>query len=125
MNEVLIAREYISTPFVHQGRLKGVGIDCIGLVVCVARESGLEIKDYHGYSEQPGQALLDMVSDQLNPGNDIGVFWYSRRGDPQQVAIFAPDNKLICVDPRSKKVVEMTYSKFWIRRLVSSFAWPK
>ena len=27
---VAAAREYLDTPFVHQGRVKGVGIDCAG-----------------------------------------------------------------------------------------------
>src|SRR5579863_4434009 len=56
------AREYIGTPFVHQGRTKGQAIDCVGLVICTASELGL--KNKHGvvasvealpqqYSHQP------------------------------------------------------------------------
>jgi len=39
------AREYIGTPAVHQGRVKGVGIDCVGLIVCVGRECGALITE--------------------------------------------------------------------------------
>jgi len=27
------AREFIDTPYEHQGRLKGIGIDCCGLII--------------------------------------------------------------------------------------------
>jgi hypothetical protein len=33
------ARTWIGTPFHHQGRLKGVGCDCLGLIVGVAEDS--------------------------------------------------------------------------------------
>jgi len=29
------AREFIDTPYEHQGRLKGIGIDCCGLIMIV------------------------------------------------------------------------------------------
>ena len=38
---VTAAREWIDTPFHHQARLKGVGVDCVGLVIGVARELAL------------------------------------------------------------------------------------
>lgn len=47
------AREYIDTPFHHQGRVKAVGIDCVGLVIGVAHELGLSDFDVTGYSRQP------------------------------------------------------------------------
>jgi len=31
------AREFIDTPYEHQGRLKGIGIDCCGLIILGAR----------------------------------------------------------------------------------------
>lgn len=35
------ARRFMGTPFVHQASLRGIGCDCIGLVVGVASELGL------------------------------------------------------------------------------------
>lgn len=43
---VRIARSYIDTPFHHRARLPGVGMDCAGLLVCVAREAELVPKDF-------------------------------------------------------------------------------
>jgi cell wall-associated NlpC family hydrolase len=50
---VLKAREYLGTPFHHQGRVKGVGVDCAGLLVCVARELGLNPIDDTTYDHDP------------------------------------------------------------------------
>ncbi len=32
------AREWVGTPFHSCGRIKGVGCDCIGLIICIAKE---------------------------------------------------------------------------------------
>ncbi len=44
---VTVARQYVGAPFKLHGRDKN-GIDCVGLVVCIAQEFGLalEFKDY-------------------------------------------------------------------------------
>jgi cell wall-associated NlpC family hydrolase len=43
------AREYINVPVVHAGRNK-LGIDCVGLFVCVAQDLGLFEYDNVNYS---------------------------------------------------------------------------
>jgi cell wall-associated NlpC family hydrolase len=40
-NMVLAARECLGTPFQHQGRVPGVGLDCVGVAIYAAREVGL------------------------------------------------------------------------------------
>jgi cell wall-associated NlpC family hydrolase len=60
---VLKAREYIDTPFHHQGRLKHVGVDCAGLLVCVARELGLEPLDDTTYDHDPHPETLKTYLD--------------------------------------------------------------
>jgi hypothetical protein len=42
------AREYVAanTPFHQQGRVKGRGLDCVGIVLCVGEDLGLRYK--HG-----------------------------------------------------------------------------
>ena len=47
------ARSMIGTPWHHQGRLPGVGLDCIGLVVCVLDRLGYTAKDKQGYRRAP------------------------------------------------------------------------
>ncbi len=38
------ARSYIGTPFHHHGRLKNIGVDCLGLLIGVAKELNLNDK---------------------------------------------------------------------------------
>lgn len=38
---VATAQSWLGTPFVHQARLKGVGVDCVGLVIGVGKELGV------------------------------------------------------------------------------------
>lgn len=47
-----IAKSFIGTPYHHQGRVKGLrgGIDCCGLIICVAWELGISDYDIDGYS---------------------------------------------------------------------------
>lgn len=70
MNAIVdTARQWIGTPWHHQGRVKGVGVDCVGLVLCVARELGLVQSDFdvHGYSQVPdGKLLMHHLSDHMD-----------------------------------------------------------
>src|SRR5690625_738099 len=55
---VTAAREWLGTPFRHRGRLKGVGVDCIGLAVGVARALDLPVIDNLDYPRRPDAELL-------------------------------------------------------------------
>lgn len=60
-----VAREYIGTPWKHQAALKGVGIDCVNLLACVAYECGLgdarplaRNEVYRAYGREPLPEVL-------------------------------------------------------------------
>lgn len=63
---VAAAREYVGTPFQHQGRLKGFALDCVGLVLSVGEDVGAVDTDgkpflrgqYPSYSSQPLDAFV-------------------------------------------------------------------
>lgn len=59
---VSAAREEIGTPWVHQGRLPGLALDCAGLVIVTARRLGLVPVDFDrgGYGRMPDGTLLDV-----------------------------------------------------------------
>lgn len=59
----LKAEEYIGTPYREDGRIKGVGVDCAGLAVCVLGELGIEVVDALGLSSASDvySQLLDRV----------------------------------------------------------------
>ena len=57
---VSVARAAVGTPWHHQGRVAGLGLDCIGLLVHVARELDLEGAGYAktNYAHFPDQARV-------------------------------------------------------------------
>lgn len=59
------ARSWLGTPFRHQGRLKGIGADCAGIVIGVAGALGLKCADIRGYSRMPGEEFQNEVARQL------------------------------------------------------------
>ena len=67
---VRVARTYIGTPFHHMGRLPGVGLDCAGLLVCVARELKLVAPDFDtpAYAPTPdGTSMLKWCGEYMTP----------------------------------------------------------
>ncbi|EWS52660.1 MULTISPECIES: hypothetical protein [unclassified Methylibium] len=64
---VAAARGWIGTPYQHQQRLKGVAVDCAGLVIGVARELGIvpPEMDVTGYLRLPDGASLIAYCDQF------------------------------------------------------------
>lgn len=64
------ARNWIDSPFHHQGRLKGVGVDCAGLVIGIARELGIVAPDFNvaAYPRSPdGETLMHLAEIHLTP----------------------------------------------------------
>lgn len=55
---IAAARACLDTPFRHQGRLAGVGLDCVGLVVVAALEVGIPVIDNLTYPHNPSDAFL-------------------------------------------------------------------
>src|SRR5262245_20267759 len=83
------ARSWLGTPFAHQGRQKGIRVDCIGLVIEVCRDVGLvrasglpEGWDHVGYGRFPDSygltlpllAYLTPVTRQAMRSGDVALF---------------------------------------------------
>ena len=122
------ARRHIGTPFHHQGRMPDKGLDCIGLLVVVARALDIPIRDCINYRRYPdGHALINELSDQMDevtfdecmPG-DIGVFWYARPGRPQHVG-FLDNDRLIHTYTGSGAVRDHDLDDRWRMRLMHVF----
>lgn len=61
------ARRHIGTPFKHQGRLPGVYLDCIGLLVCTGHDVRALISDCFDYGRNPNpRRLIDHMAAQLH-----------------------------------------------------------
>lgn len=88
------ARAWIGTPFVHQHRVRGMAVDCAGLVIGVSRALGLVPQDFDvtGYAPIPdGRTLRAYCDAHLQPvahlelGAVVLVAW--RGGPPQHLGI--------------------------------------
>ena len=124
------ARTWAGTPFRHQGRCKGVGVDCLGLVVGVARALGLSAADGAGYPRQPdGAALLAGLEEAYVPlglgrqrPGDILVFRI--RSTPQHLALLTEPGGMIHVHAAVGRVVETGLDATWAARLVAAYRYP-
>jgi cell wall-associated NlpC family hydrolase len=58
---------YVGTPYAHQGRLPGVALDCVGPLICRARECGIKAADFdvNGYSPTPDGSLQPILDSHL------------------------------------------------------------
>jgi NlpC/P60 family putative phage cell wall peptidase len=142
------ARTWIGTPFHHQGRVKGKGCDCIGMVMGAIAETGAHSRyrdlagnpipfnrfDYTHYAADPSSTKLAMTLDShltaidernIQPG-DVLLFKIVRL--PQHVAIVGnhPMGGLSLIHAYSpaRKVVEERYNQSWQARLVQAYSVP-
>lgn len=129
------ARREKGTPFHHQGRATRMGIDCIGLLVMVARELGIPHQDETVYGREPspeelrkgleasGLVEIDPSDRQLG---DVLVFWIKNRERPRHVGIQTDlyGEGLIHTYADVAKVVEHALDGFWRRRIAWVWRFP-
>lgn len=130
-DEVLAeARTWLGTPFRHQGRCRGVGVDCIGLIVGVARGLGLAVRDRADYPRQPDghslEAALDGQLMRLRPGEirPADVLLMRIRRMPQHVGILAENGVILHAHSAAGRVVEMRLDERWWDRVVAGYRFP-
>lgn len=56
MNVEDTARSFVGTPFRHQGRIPGVGLDCVGVVAKTAHLLGISDYDWTNYQRRASWA---------------------------------------------------------------------
>ena len=91
---ISIARETLGTPFRHQGRVVGLGLDCAGVALYVAGRLGLETIDVVGYGTTPANGMLEETLDQqpclveVNDRQPGDILLMRIFHEPQHLAIF-------------------------------------
>lgn len=125
---VRIARECIDTPFLHQGRVSGLGLDCAGLLVHVVTQLGLPHEDVRGYSRTPHAHMLEQLMDRQEsvapvPLSELqaGDFLLMRfTSEPQHFAVCAGDT-IIHSYMHARKCCEHDFSDEWRSRVVRAY----
>ncbi|ANH03541.1 MULTISPECIES: NlpC/P60 family protein [Shinella] len=135
---VAIARSFIGTPYRHQGALKGVGCDCLGLVRGVWRELyGAEPEVPGAYApdwaERAGEERLLAAAARhcgaalpvsaLRPG-DILIFRWRAGVAAKHAGIAAPDAHFIHAYEQAA-VIESPLVPAWRRRIAGVFRFPE
>lgn len=136
INEVIAeARSWLKTPYQHQAMLKGVGVDCVGLVVAVGLATGVlditpqQIARYAGYGRLPNPRKMgEYMRKHLIPVTDPqpgDIMWIQWRHDlPMHLAIITNAGMIHAFsDP--KEVVEHRINQQWRNRVNSYWRYPR
>lgn len=140
---VACARNWIGTRFHHQGRVKKAichngGVDCLGLLIGVAREldlraktgiplSALDVTDYSHYPDVNHlrsvlEDALELVpAEVIAPGN---VALMNIDGNPQHLGIISSSDVglgLIHAYAPARAVVEHAIDNSWLARIEAAF----
>src|SRR5208282_1236553 len=97
---IAAARACRSTPFHHQGRKPGVGLDCIGLIVVALRAAGMKVHDRNDYGKRPDGKSLEaaLAAHGAAPVSEISagdVLLFRYDGQPQHVALATGTDTMI------------------------------
>lgn len=125
---VAVARSYVGTPFHHEGRLPGVGLDCIGSPVCAGIASGFDVRDVRGYPLRPNGMLKKMLDERLInvPTMLTGDLLLMRfdHEEPHHLAIFT-GKTIIHAHVIARKCVEQDWTDYWADRTVGIYRFPE
>jgi cell wall-associated NlpC family hydrolase len=127
------ARSWLGVPWVHQGRSRA-GVDCVGLLVCAARELGLAAGavDVQDYARQPHGGRLREMAEQhlvpsgypLQPGHVVLMRF---DGEEQHIGLigdYPAGLSLIHAHSRLGSVVEHRLADVWAQRIMSIYRVP-
>lgn len=121
------ARDCLGTPFVHQGRLPGKGLDCVGLVRWphVALGFGEEDERRYGMAPDPKRMkqllehyLVPIPRDQMKPAD---ILWFRIDGMPTHLAIYAGKTIIHALNSGPQRVVEHGFRHPWTQRVAGVF----
>jgi cell wall-associated NlpC family hydrolase len=127
---VAAAIAMVGTPFHAQGRMPGVGLDCVGVVVCAARQCGHMPNDRSAYPMQPDgtlrpaiEAALVRVDGAPEPG-DVLLMAFAGL-EPHHVAIYIGDDQIVHAYVHARKVAKQQYTQYWKSKVVAVYRFPE
>lgn len=128
------ARRWLGTRWHHQASLRGVGTDCIGLIVGVARALGIkEAAQFDacdwiaGYGREPDPEMLRracsvfLVPCRTPCPGDILLLRFL--GEPQHFALVSAPDYMIHAYAQARRVVENRIDDVWGGRIVGAYSY--
>jgi NlpC/P60 family putative phage cell wall peptidase len=132
---VAVARSWIGTPYRHQATLKGIGCDCLGLLIGVWRELGGKAGTVPPYtpdwaeavgSETFAKGLREHLT-EIEPGEaregDLVLFRWRSHLPAKHGAILVARDRMVHAQERAA-VSEVPVSDWWRRRMAYAFEFP-
>lgn len=123
---IAAARRAVGTPFKHQGRTPGIGLDCAGLALTAAAEVGAETVDKEGYPRRPFGGILEAT---LNEQPGLVRVFEMLPGDillmrfdvgPQHLGVFTGKTMIHAYAP-ARIVCEHDFTPEWAARVVAIY----
>jgi NlpC/P60 family putative phage cell wall peptidase len=133
---VAAARGWIGTPYRHQGALKGVGCDCLGLLVGVWREvtggemgalppytpDWAEAEGRETFAEGARRHLVEIAPAAAREGDIVLFRWRAHLPAKHAGILTGPDAMVHAQE--GVAVAEVPLSAWWRRRIAYAFAFP-
>ena len=123
------SRTWLKTPFKHQGRVKHKGVDCVGLIIGVAKDLGIFDCRIHNYPEYPDVNMMTMNMDnhlipiKIKDMNIGDIFYLKFFNAPIHVGI-KTDRGIIHAYKPYREVVEHKLNDKWISRIHAAYKYP-
>lgn len=124
-----VARSWLGTPYHHQGRVRGIGADCIGFITgVIAQASGRQVQApiHYGRYPDPAGALAAIAASgegtPIDPAAALpaDVVYMRIARQPQHFGFVSTQGRILhCVEPAG--VVEVDLSA-WMRQRIL-YAW--
>jgi hypothetical protein len=121
-----VARTWLGTPWQHNQKVKGLGVDCVNFLIEVAKESGLKIEKI---PLSYGRTAIDNQIERYLERNFIkksdlsieenNILLYRFSGYNNHVAIATSSTTIIHANSKVGKVVEHSIDGVWKRCLES------
>ena len=128
------ARTWIGTPYHHQGRCKGAGADCVGVVLGVARSLQVSSFNTTAYGRYPkGEQLRQLLHEHAvfvandTPWLPAQIALMRFDSEPQHLGILSgkPDDLyLIHAYSNLGKAAEHRLADVWRARVLERFEFP-
>ncbi len=125
----LTARELIGTPWRHQGRKRGLGVDCIGVPIYVLNQLGIKKDLPVTYPRSPDGTMKQKIESVCQPINlqpsALLVFEISTVSAHCGIVSSYMDGwGLIHAWDLVGEVVEHRLTSNWLRKVVGCYALP-
>lgn len=125
----------VGTPFHAQGRLPGVGMDCIGVAACICKHFGIPYLDRAAYSLRPTGELMPaldaMFTRVIGEPQEANVLLMAfddtlrkTTCEPHHVAILIGGSRIVHAYSTAGKCVVQTYTDHWRSKVRAVYRFP-